>query len=78
MVKNKATKEAFDPAKMVGMQAAKFCQEQGLVTRAVMDSVCFSPPLIITAAEVEEMFRRFGRALEATHGWIKEQGLLAA
>ncbi len=78
LVKNKATKESFDPAKMVGMTCAKFCQENGLITRAVGESVCFSPPLIITAAEIEDLFRRFGKALEATHAWIKDQGLLAA
>ncbi len=78
LVKNKATKEPFDATKLVGLTTAKFCQEEGLITRAVGDSVAFSPPLIITAAEIEEMFRRFGRALEKAGVWIRDQGLLAA
>ena len=30
------------------------------------DSIAFCPPLIITEAEIAEMFARFGRALDET------------
>jgi 4-aminobutyrate--pyruvate transaminase len=36
-----------------------------LIVRALGDSVAFSPPLIITEAEIDEMFDRFEKALEA-------------
>jgi 4-aminobutyrate--pyruvate transaminase len=45
------------------MQAAMMAQ--GLLLRVVGDTVNFSPPLIITASEIDEMMRRFGAALES-------------
>ncbi|HWA41856.1 MAG TPA: aspartate aminotransferase family protein [Hypericibacter adhaerens] len=78
LVKDKRTKEPFAPQQGVGFQAAKLCQEQGLITRAIMDSLAFCPPLIITEAEIGEMFRRFAKGLDATWAWVREQGLAAA
>ena len=40
-------------------------QEQGLIVRAMGDSVAFSPPLIITETEIDDMFDRFEKGLEA-------------
>lgn len=45
------------------MQAAMMAE--GLLLRVVKDTINFAPPLIITQAEVEELFARFCRALEA-------------
>ena len=78
LVKSKSSKEPFTPQQGVGVQLAKSCQEQGLITRAIADSIAFCPPLIITEAEIEEMFRRFGKALDATWAWVREQGFVAA
>ncbi|MEX1109827.1 MAG: aminotransferase, partial [Dongiaceae bacterium] len=77
LVRNKKTKEPFDPKLTVGLKTAGFCQRHGLITRAIMDSVAFCPPLIITDAQINEMFDRFGRALDEAHGWAKQEGLLA-
>ena len=41
-------------------------QERGLIIRAMGDRVAFSPPLIISDAEIGEMFDRFGEALAVT------------
>jgi 4-aminobutyrate--pyruvate transaminase len=38
------------------------------------DAIAFSPPLVITEAEIDEMFDRFGRALDETHGWLMSAG----
>jgi 4-aminobutyrate--pyruvate transaminase len=38
---------------------------EGLLLRVVNDTINFAPPLIITQAEVDEMFARFSRALGA-------------
>jgi 4-aminobutyrate--pyruvate transaminase len=78
LVKSKPSKEPFTPQQGVGVQLAKNCQEQGLITRAIADSIAFCPPLIITEAEIEEMFRRFAKALDTTWAWVGEQGLVAA
>ncbi|MDZ4737701.1 MAG: aspartate aminotransferase family protein [Rhodospirillaceae bacterium] len=76
LVRNKKTKEPFDPKLTIGLKTAGFCQRHGLITRAIMDSVAFCPPLIITDAQINEMFDRFGRALDEAHGWAKQEGLL--
>jgi 4-aminobutyrate--pyruvate transaminase len=40
-------------------------EEQGVIGRTVPgDILCFSPPLIITEAEVDEMLDRVGKALD--------------
>ena len=38
---------------------------EGLLLRVVRDTINFAPPLIITQAEVDELFARFTRALSA-------------
>ena len=56
LVADKATKRAFDPKKAVGAMAADILQEQGLLVRAMGDTIAFCPPLVITEAEIDEMF----------------------
>ena len=52
------------------------CQEHGLILRAMGDTIAFCPPLVITAAEINEVFDRLERALEQIHGEVKQRGLL--
>ncbi|HEV8689844.1 MAG TPA: aspartate aminotransferase family protein [Ideonella sp.] len=60
---DKARRTPFDPASKTGARLAQLAQEQGLIVRAMGDAVAFCPPLIITAAQVDEMFARFDRAM---------------
>jgi 4-aminobutyrate--pyruvate transaminase len=78
LVKDKQTRESFLPQQGVAAQTSKLCQEEGLITRGMADAMAFCPPLIITEAEIEEMFRRFAKALDATWSWVRKQGLAAA
>ena len=64
LVADKATKRAFDPKKAVGAMAADILQEQGLLVRAMGDTVAFCPPLVITEAEIDEMFDIVGKGLK--------------
>lgn len=66
LVKDKSTKEMFDPAGKVGAYLVGRAQEHGLILRNVVDSVAFSPPLIISSKELESVFDRFDKALEET------------
>jgi 4-aminobutyrate---pyruvate transaminase len=75
LVKDQASKAPFDPKQGVGAIFAARAQEHGLIVRAMVDSVALCPPLIITADEVEEMLRRFGRALEDTAAAVARAGL---
>ena len=75
LVKDKATKESFDPAGAVGLYLSKQAQKHGLIVRALGDSIAFSPPLIMTGEEIDEMLARFGKALDDTEAWVCKEGL---
>jgi len=63
---------AFPPERAVGAYLVRRAQEHGLILRAMAgDIVAFSPPLIISEAELTELLTRFERALEDTTAWIK-------
>jgi 4-aminobutyrate--pyruvate transaminase len=78
LVANKKTKASFDPARGVGAQCGRFAEAHGLIVRPLTgDRIAFCPPLIITEAEIDEMFDRFEKALEDLEMWLKKEGLLA-
>jgi 4-aminobutyrate--pyruvate transaminase len=58
-----AQRRPFDPARKTGARLAQLALEQGLIVRAMGDAVAFCPPLIISADEMDEMFRRFDIAM---------------
>ena len=65
LVADKATHTNFDPKAKVGGRLTKLCEENGVIGRAVMnDSLCFSPPLVISKDEIDEMLTRIGKALD--------------
>ncbi len=66
LVKNKATKEPFEPAGKVGAYLVNRAKDHGLILRNIVDSVAFSPPLIISSDELDSVFDRFDKALEET------------
>lgn len=66
LVADKATHANFDPKAKVAGRLQKLLDEHGVIGRVVAgESICFSPPLIISRAEIDEMLDRVGRALEA-------------
>jgi len=77
LVKDKKTKASFAPPGKVGAQCAKFAQARGLICRAIMDSLAFSPPLVISEDEIDDMFDRFAGALKDTADWVAKEGLAA-
>ncbi|MYH69510.1 MAG: aminotransferase class III-fold pyridoxal phosphate-dependent enzyme [Gammaproteobacteria bacterium] len=65
LVRDKTSKENFDPSMKVGALAANLALEQGIIVRALRnDTIAFCPPLIITIDEIKEMFDRFEKAME--------------
>ncbi|VAV89698.1 Aminotransferase, class III [hydrothermal vent metagenome] len=78
LVADKATKKSFDPAHTVGAKAVNFAQENGLICRAVAgDSIALCPPLIMREDELNEMFDRLERALDATLALVEKDNLAA-
>jgi len=71
LVRDKDRHENFDPALKVGPLVMNEAAEHGLIVRALInDTIAFCPPLIITEAEIDEMFDRFAEALDGAAGKI--------
>jgi 4-aminobutyrate---pyruvate transaminase len=78
LVEDKAARKNFDPSKKVGPRLTKLGEGHGVILRAMVnDSMGFSPPLIITEAEVDEMLDRFGRALDDLSVQLRRESLAA-
>lgn len=78
LVADKKTKAMFDPVGKVGAYCLARCLDNGLIVRAIGDTMAFCPPLIISDDETGEIFDRFGKALDATLDWAKREGLVNA
>ena len=77
MVADKQTKRNFEAAKGVGAKCAQFCQDEGVIVRPLIsDRIALCPPLVISEAEIHELFNRFERALNKTLDWAKAEKLL--
>ena len=77
LMKDKRLRTSFSDGK-VGAMAKQFCQEQGLLIRAVAgNSLAFCPPLIINKAQVDEMITMFGAALEKTLDFATREKFIA-
>jgi 4-aminobutyrate---pyruvate transaminase len=49
----------------------QLAEAEGLIVRAVLgDVLTLSPPLVINAQEVDELFDRLTRALDKTLDWV--------
>jgi 4-aminobutyrate--pyruvate transaminase len=76
IVRDKATKQSFDPKAGVAAFLVRRAQHHGAILRNMPgDIVAFSPPLIISEAEIDEMLACFGKALDDTWAMVKEKGL---
>ncbi len=72
MVADKDTRAPFDAASKVGATVDKYAREHGLIARFIGDRIAFSPPLIITEAEIDEVMTRLRLALDDT--WKEVRG----
>jgi len=78
LVKDKATRQSFDASLAVGATLVRIAHDHGLIIRAIGDSLAFCPPMVITEAELVDMFGRFEKALADTKTWLEREGHLAA
>ena len=76
IVRHKTTKQSFDLKAGVAAFLVRRAQHHGAILRNMPgDIVAFSPPLIISEAEIDEMIVCFGKALDDTWAMVKEKGL---
>ena len=77
LVKDKRTRQSFEPKLGVGAKAARLAEEEGVLCRAVGgDTVALCPPLVIDGAEINVMFDCIARALDRTESWLRQEGHL--
>jgi 4-aminobutyrate---pyruvate transaminase len=79
LVADKASRRSFAPEQGVGARAVRFAEAEGLIVRSVLgDVLTLCPPLIISTAEIDELFDRLTRALDNTFNWVRQEQLAKA
>jgi 4-aminobutyrate--pyruvate transaminase len=78
LVADKKTRRNFGPKLGVCPRIVNFAQDEGLVVRAIVDTISICPPLIMTTDEIDEMFDRLGKALDRGEEWVRAQKLREA
>jgi putrescine aminotransferase len=76
LVRDKATRRFFDKRGEVGTICRDFCFENGLIMRAVRDTMIVSPPLVITPAQLDELAEKAWRCLDLTLERCRAEGRL--
>jgi 4-aminobutyrate--pyruvate transaminase len=57
LVEDKASRRNFDPTRGIAAKVVEAMQRHGVIGRAMAnDSLAFSPPLIISESELDELF----------------------
>ncbi len=65
LVKDKGTRERY-VGQGAGMICRNFCFNNGLIMRAVGDTMIISPPLVISFAEIDELVEKARKCLDLT------------
>jgi len=76
LVKNKKTREAFAPIGKAGRMVVARAQENGLICRAIGDTIAICPPLIISEAQVDELVARLRKSLREAAAQAKKDGMI--
>jgi len=69
LVKDKASRTRYPEAQAVGMICRGHCFENGLIMRAVGDTMIIAPPLVISKSEIDELVEKAARCLDLTQKW---------
>ena len=72
IVQDKQTKRRFPAELHAGMTCREFCFNNGLVMRAVGDTMIISPPLVITEEQVDELVKLARLSLDLTAAKLRE------
>jgi len=76
LVADKTSKRSFAAADGVAARAVQFAEAEGLIVRAVLgDVLTLCPPLVISPAEIDDLFDRLKRALDKTLDWALRERL---
>ncbi len=79
LVADRKTRRNFDPAQKIGVRLAKLCEQHGVILRGLPnDALAFSPPLIMTTDEIDQMLAGAGRALDELTVQVRRENLAVA
>ena len=78
LVADKATGKPFEPDAAVGKYCLARMRDNGLICRAIGDSLALCPPLVSSEDEIGEIFARYTKSLDETLDWARREGLMAA
>ncbi len=67
LVRDKPAKTPFEAAQGVGMAVQNAVLEEGVILRAIRDTLAICPPLIITRAEIDILFDALKKGLDKAH-----------
>jgi putrescine aminotransferase len=70
---DKRVRKGFKNRGRVGSICRDYCIENGLIMRAVRDSMVFSPPLTITEDEIALLVERFTKSVDQTYARVKDE-----
>jgi 4-aminobutyrate--pyruvate transaminase len=65
LVADKRAKRSFAPSVGIAPKGVIHAQCEGLITRAIVETLALCPPLVITEPEIDELFDRMTRALNS-------------
>jgi len=77
LMKDAKVRTPWAPEQKVGTMVQDHALRHGLIVRAIGDRIAFTPPLIISDAELREMCARFGRALDAAWERLRPRQMAA-
>lgn len=75
LVEDRAARRNFDASRRIGARTAKHLEQAGVIGRPLPgDGLAFSPPLIITKSEIDEVMEAVEKALAATMQDLRGEG----
>ena len=78
LVSDKKNKIPFDPSVQIGEKITRLLLEEGMINRAIINTIAFSPPLVVTEGDVDEMAERCGRGLTKLADQLISEGMWKA
>jgi putrescine aminotransferase len=70
---DRRSRKFFEKNGRVGMICRDFCIANGLIMRAVRDTMVYSPPLIIAESEIDLLVERLTKSIEQTYDVVKSE-----
>jgi len=77
LMADKATRTPFAPEQKIGALVQEHCQQAGLIVRAIGDRIAFTPPLIITTEQIDELLAKFRQGLDGAWAELNTQKIAA-